>query len=157
MNEYTIGFIACGNLVALAIAAMAYMCGGRKNKWIRRYIGSFIIALAINLTTVYFDKWSAWLLLLYPALILQFSMGYGVSGAMPKWIKRMIISIVSILTGVFLCYILGGGYWLLIVHAIVGLSTVFFSSKNPIFAAAEEPLICVLNNLLLLFYPFICK
>ncbi len=157
MSEYTIGFIACGNLVALALAATLYMCGGRKDKWIRRYLGSFMIALAINLTAVFFEKWSYWLLLLYPMLILQFSMGYGVSGVMPKWVKRLLISLLSVVTGFFLCCILGGGIWLLIIHALVAVGTVVFAFKNPIYASAEEPLVCILNNLLLIFYPFIIK
>ena len=154
MTEYHIGYIAVGSLVGLAICSLLYMTGGRSNKGIRRFGASFIVALTICLSSFFLCKFSLLLLAIYPFKILEYVQGYSNNNG-KGWIKRLGISLTSIVCCAFLCWIFGN-YWLLIPHAIVSLSTVFFSFKNPIFAAAEEPLVCALNNLVLVFMPFIC-
>jgi len=155
MSEYTIGLIACLSLVGLAISAYLYMLGGRSNKWIRRFIASFVITGTVALASHFMGCFSWWILALYPLKCAEFIQGYGVSGTRPKWLKRLTIAGTSLAYGVGLCFILGGSAWyLLTIHLWLGLCTTQFAFKNPVHAAAEEPLVCMLNNLIVVFYPF---
>jgi len=154
MNEYTIGYIACGSLLGLVVASLLYMLGGRNNKGIRRFGASFIIAATVNLAVYFLGNFSWWMLSLYPLLILQFIQGYSDDEG-KGWVKRLGITATSVITGAILCFILGGGWWLLVIHLWVSLITTQFSFKNPIMAAAEEPMVCFLNNIAIIFYPFI--
>lgn len=155
MNEYTIGYTACGSIVGLALAAALYMAGGRNNKGIRRFGASFIIMATVVGASLMMGKFSWWLIALYLMKILEFAQGYGVSGNTPKWLKRLIIAATSLMSGVFLCIVFGGGWMLLPLHLWLGLATTQFSVQNPVHAAAEEPLVCILNNLVVIFYVFI--
>lgn len=154
MNEYSIGYLAIGNIVAVAVTCLCYMLGGRANKWIRRYIGSAVLAAAVNVTALLLNTWSAWLLIVWPMTIGMFTRGYS-NNSGTGWIKRICIGIISVLIGCFLCWVFDGGWWLLIIHGALCAGTVLFSFKNPLPAAAEEPLVCLLNSTMIVFYPFI--
>ncbi len=155
MSEYTIGYIAIGSLLGLVGASLLYMAGGRKNKGIRRFGASFIIALTVCVSSWLMGVFSFFLLFVYPLKYLEFVQGYGDDDLIPKIWKRIGIALTSVFTGAIVCLILGGGWWLLIPHTVVGLGSVWFAYKNPIYASAEEPLICFLNNLVFIFYPFL--
>ncbi len=149
-----------GGFIGVVVAAVMYGLGGREGgpgKGIRRFGASFVLALTVNLLAIAVSNWNWWLLCLYPLLIGQFVLGYGGNSGIPKMVQRAMISVIAIGTGAFCCWIFGGNYWLLIIHACMSLPTIMFSFKNPIAAAAEEPLVCVLNNLMLSIYPFIIK
>jgi len=154
LSEYTVGYIACGSLVGLALAAVFYMAGGRNNKAIRRFGASAVITLTVCLAAFFMGKFSWWLLLLYPIKVLEFLQGYSNRDG-KAWVKRLGIAGTSLISGVVLCLIFGGGWWLLFPHAWLGLITTQFAFKNPIAAAAEEPLVCMLNNLVVVFYVFV--
>ena len=155
MSEYNILYIAIGSLAALVVSALLYGLAGRNNKALRRFGTSFVITLQVCVVALLFGKFSFWLLLLYPLKFLEFVQGYSRERGMPGWLKRMFIALTSLVSGAFLCWVFGGAWWLLIPHAVASLSTIFFSFKNPIAAAAEEPLVCCLNNLVVVFYPFV--
>jgi len=78
MNEYTIVYLMFGSLIGLAVGSLFYMLGGRADKWLRRFIGSAIIATTVNVASFFMGVWNIWLIGVYPLLILGFSMGYGV-------------------------------------------------------------------------------
>lgn len=156
MSEYSIGYLACGSLAGLVIAAVLYMMGGRDNKALRRYGASAIIAATINIVAWLMGVWFAWLLLIFPLKIAEFSLGYGGDDSLTRGFKRALVVGVSLLSGLIFCVTWGGvAYWYLALQAFVGAGTIFFAFKNPIAAAAEEPLVCVLNNCVLMLYPFI--
>jgi hypothetical protein len=154
MSEYTIGFSAVGNVVALALSSLFYMLGGRNNKLLRRLGCALVISVAVNVTSIFFAKWNAWLLLLFPMQFGMYSLGYGGEIEWLRVVKRFLVVAISVLCGVLCVLSLGSSWWLLLIHAFVASATVFFSRFNPIFAAAEEVMICVLLNGVILFYPF---
>lgn len=158
MTETSIGMIAAGNVAALSVACALYQLGGRDGgpgKSLRRFVASFVIAVAINVTAFLFGKWSPLLLLVYPFKIAEYHLGYGGSTVIQRCVKRFLIVAISCLTGLLLIYILKGGFLIFVIQVIVGLMTVFFGWKNPIHAAAEEVMVCFINSGILLFYPFI--
>ena len=154
MTEYQLGYLAGGNVVAVAIACLLYMMGGRKNKIIRRLGGSFVIAAAVNVTAYILNVWSLFLLIVWPLKAGEFCLGYS-NNKGKGWIKRIYITALSLTCGAFLCWVFGGGWWLLIIHALMGAGTVLFAFKNPLPAPVEEILVCLLNSTIILFYPFI--
>ena len=153
MNEYTIGFTFCGGIVGIAATCVFYMMGGRNNKALRRFLapGVFTLTMVVMALILGVFKWA--LLAMYIFKMLEYIQGYS-NRDNTGWIKRTGVAATSILAGVFMCYIMGGGWNLLWLHVPMSLSTVLFSFKNPIAAAAEEPLICAMNCLILQAYLF---
>lgn len=79
MNEYVTGYQFIGGLFGLVLSSLLYMLGGRSGKWKRRFLGSFILALTVNLLFLGQGQWSPYYLILWPSLAISFSMGYGVN------------------------------------------------------------------------------
>ena len=149
MSEYAIGHAACIALGGLVLACWFYMLGGRNGKYLRRYVGSAVLTITVALTANFMGNFSWWIVLIYPMKVLEFSMGYGVSGDTPQWIKRLKVTGVSVVSGLILVFVFGGQSALLLIpHAWLGAITTQFAFKNPIHAAAEEPLVCLCNNIM---------
>ena len=85
MSEYAIGHAACIALGGLVLACWFYMLGGRNGKYLRRYVGSAVLTITVALTANFMGNFSWWIVLIYPMKVLEFSMGYGVSGDTPQW------------------------------------------------------------------------
>jgi hypothetical protein len=83
----------------------------------------------------------------------QFVMGYSDNQNFGIF-KRGYIATTSVLTGVFLAWLMGS-WWLLVPHVLVSGGTVIFGRKNPVKAPAEEMLVALMNNLVTVFYVFI--
>jgi hypothetical protein len=156
MSEYTILYVAFGSMIGLSLACLLYALGGRSGKWKRRFMASFILATTVNIASLIMQRWSFWLLGIYPLLIAGFSLGYGANSMIGKVIRRSIYAL-----GVCAC---GGlfwsifGYkmlWVAIPHIGVGLFSIYLGVRNPIYAAAEEVFVCALLNIGLCMYPFI--
>lgn len=156
MDEYMTIYQACGGLLAAVFACLLYGLGGRSGKWKRRFIGSFVLACAVNIISALRGLWSPWLLLAYPALTGGFSMGYGGDDFGAKLIRRGIYALTVCSSGLIFCLVFGGNaWWILIPHVGIGLWSIFLGVKNPIYAAAEEVFICMILNIGLLMYPFL--
>lgn len=157
LTEFNIGYIAFGNLIALAVACLLYQIGGRAgtSKGIRRFGASFVIAAALVCSSFLTGVFSFWFLLSWPLKIAEFCCGYSNKEGY-GWLKRIYIGLISCLCGVIFCLVLGGLSWFVLgLQFLVGVGTVLFAFKNPFQAAAEETLVCVLSNAILLFYPFV--
>lgn len=158
LSEYFIGYTACGALAGLVAASVFAMLGGRSGKWKRRFIASFIISADVWVSSILMHVFSFWSLLLYPLCFGQFSLGYGETGPIPKPVKRLIVVLTSCLCGLIFCLVFGGNtWWALLLQFIVGSGTVMFAMKNPFHAAAEEALVCFLNNIIVVMYPFLYR
>lgn len=157
MSEFKIMYIAMGSLMGLLLATFFYVLAGRDgtSKGIRRFGASFVIATTVCLSSFFLGVFSFWFLLSFPIKTLEYVQGYSDNSGF-GWLKRLGITLTSCMGGLMFCLVLGGAtWWLLPVHFIVGAMTILFSKKNPIFAAAEEPLVCVLNSIVFIFYPFV--
>lgn len=145
-------------LLCLTIGCFFYSWGGRSGKWKRRFVGSFIMACGVNGLCAWRGIWNPWLLTVYPALVLGFSMGYGDKGVggYIKFIRRFIYALGVLSSGLVMSLTLGGNSWgVFVPHVAVGLWSIWLGYKNPIEAAAEEIFVCALLCLLLFAYPFI--
>ena len=150
------GLVAIGGL-ATYIASVFYMWGGTAGfglVW-RRWIGSFVVALAANLIAVALHVWVWQYLLFYPMLGAGMTLGYGSSRLWVKVLKRTLFAL-----GVLSCCIVGawiagfsGPAWIVLGLAFVtGLTSVVLGVWNPFSNAPLEQYI--IANLLLLYVPF---
>ena len=156
MSEIGIGTLASASIVGLALGCFLYMLGGRSGKWKRRFVGSLVIATTVNACSYFMGNWSWHLILVYPALCIGFSLGYGADTLPLKILRRSIFALGVVGAGLVFCFTLGGKAWLVFTpHLGVALWTVFIGIKNTIHAAAEETFICLLLNAGLLIYPFV--
>lgn len=157
MSETTLGLQAIGGLVGVVLASTLYMLGGRSGKWKRRFVGSAILAITVNVLFVLRGLWSPWYLLTFPMLIGGFSMGYGADELGAKILRRSIYALGVCASGVLIAVVHGvpNGYWLLIPHIGVGAFSIFLGVKSILPAAVEEVAVCMVLNLFLVFYPFV--
>lgn len=156
MTEITTGNLAVVAILALALTCWCWMRGGRSDKWIRRYIGGSVLSLtAIGLLNS-MSHYSHWLWLLVPITIASFSMGYGGDYHNEKIERRILFATCNLISGALLVILLGGNaIWLFMVHMMMAYLTVYFAVKNPIHAAAEEVLVCLMLNTCVLMYAFV--
>lgn len=155
MTEFSIGLMASLTVLGMVLSCFFYMWGGRSGKWKRRFIGSFILALTVNLASYAMDNWNPWFLIIWPILIIAFSKGYGGEILSEKLIRRTIYCLGVVSAALPFCIILGGQTWfILIPHAGLGAWSIYLGIKNPVHAAAEEVFVCGVLNFGLCMYPF---
>ena len=156
MNEYTLIWQITGSSLGLILACMFYSLGGRDGKWKRRIIASLILALTVNVVCLINGIWKPLMLAIWPILITSFSLGYGSDELHIKIMKRAYCALATVMAGLLMAFILGGNAWLVLIsHAIVGLVSVYLGTKNPLPAAIEEFMICLVLNAFLITYPFV--
>lgn len=156
MNESVIGWTAAGSLGGLALACGLYMQGGRKHKWIRRFLGSLVLASTVILSSIVMGIFDWWMMAVYPCLAFGFSLGYGGDDFAEKFWRRLSFALGVTSAGLTMALILGGNaWWVLAPHLGIAVWTVFLGIKNPLHAAAEEAFVCGVLNIMLCAYPFI--
>lgn len=156
MNETWIGTIAFIGAIINAVGCFCYMLGGRDGKWKRRFIGSLFCATAVWVESLLMGTFNYWQLFVYPLLMACFCLGYGSTVPLTKIIKRTIVVLCSLVSGLLMCLTIGGVAWLILpLQAMIATGSVWLGVKNPIQAAAEEFFVCLLLTECLLMYPFI--
>jgi len=157
------GLVAFGGFMSF-VASVLYMWGGTDmkwggKKWLRRYLGSFVLACAAWVIAVVLSKWDWRYLLMYPALWGGFSLGYGGDTKWEKVRKRFFFALGSLLACVVGAWIAGftGAAWaVLIVCFIVGMTSIVLGVKNPYSnAPLEQYLICQVLTLFVPFWAFV--
>lgn len=147
MNEYQIiGWTVLGALVVVATGTL-YTLGGRSNKWLRRFVAPAVLVGYCALS-------AGWIALLsYPLYATIYSIGYGESSVLAKWLRSKLL--VRAVTGAG--YVLASipiavaygvpirSYAIMAIGAFIGgwLVTAF----NPLKAASEELLVCASTTL----------
>jgi len=155
MTETWLGTIPFIGTVILAFGCLLYMLGGRDGKWKRRFIGSLICATAIWVETLLLSVFTWKQLAVYPLLAIAFSLGYGAEIPIIKIIKRSIVVLCSLLTGLLFCLTIGHTAWLILpIQVVVAAVSIWLGVKNPIPAAAEEYFVCLFLTECNLLYPF---
>lgn len=156
MNEFNIIWQATGAGVGLVLSSMLYAIGGRTGgpgKWVRRFAGSFILALTIWVVCWLRECFSWGLLGVWPLLSIGYHLGYGADTLPAKIIRRSVYAITVLLAGGLMAWLLSA-WAILIPHVGVGLFSVYLGVKNPTEAAFEEFFISMLLGLGLIAYPF---
>ena len=156
MSEYTIGWLASLSGVGLVASSTFYWKGGRSKKWLRRWLGSFVMALTIWLVANGMGNFSPWMFLLYPILVLGYSLGYGGVQVGEKLIRRCIYAGTILCSGLLMAILIGGHAWSIFgAHVLMASLTVNMAYFNPVPAASEEYFVSMFLNLALCIYPFI--
>ena len=153
------GIVALGGFAAF-LANVLYMWGGTEmvwggQKWLRRYLGSFVLALAASGIAFYLGVWSWKYLLMYPALAIGFSLGYGADTTMGKILRRSVFALGSLtacLVGAWAVGFTGAALLVLGVATIVGMTSVALGVWNPFKNAPLEQFL--ISQLLCMFIPF---
>lgn len=156
MNEYEIIWQITGGGIGLVLASTLYAIGGRKGKWHRRFLASLVLAATVNILCAIREIWNPWMMAVYLPLAGGFSLGYSADNLSRKVWRRSVYVLAVLMSGVLMAFLLGGNAWLVLVpHVFVGLSSIWMGVRNPVYAPAEEFLICMVLNLFLIAYSFI--
>lgn len=156
MNEYVILWSAVASLLGLVAASALYSLGGRAGKWKRRYVASFVLTLTVIITSLIMGTFTWWSLMVYPLLILTFSLGYGSESLTVKILKRLLVVVCGIIATLPL--ILPEMRLILLpVQILLALIYIYLGVRNPVYAASEEVFICCILNFGLIMLPFITK
>jgi hypothetical protein len=158
MNSEYLYLVGMDGFLAF-VACFLYSWGGQQGKWKRRFIASFVLALAANLTAVFLSRWSWPYLLFWPCLIGGFSLGYGADTFWAKFIKRTVFALGVCFCGViglWMTGFTGYGWGILISQILLSGFSVYLGTKNPYSSArVEEYLICQVLVLTIPFWPFV--
>lgn len=156
------GLIAFSGVASL-VASILYMLGGTVGftKALRRYGATFFLAVMSNINAIVMGVWSWQFILIYPALIGGFSLGYGASTTGEKILKRTIFALGSLSAIIFGLWGLGFpvmGWLVLGLAILIGLTSVVMGVFNPFNnAPLEQYLICQVLTLFIPFISFISK
>lgn len=159
-------WLVAGGFVALCIGLVLYMIGGTDmgpgmggQKWIRRFLGSFIIVGATNIVALLKGVWNYPLIFMWGALIGGFSLPYGSDTLWGKITKRIVFALGCIATSFFGYWAMGFpafGLGIIIFQTIVGLTSVYLGVKNPYSnAPLEQGMICLLLTLTTPFWAYV--
>lgn len=158
-------WLVCGGGLAAFIANCLYAIGGTDMtgkggwKWLRRFVASFILALAANLIAAFVQVWHWQYILFMPILSIGFSLGYGADTVAGRVLKRSIcaVAIVS-------CCVVGAwvhefsGLSLIVagLSVLIGAGSVVLGVLNPFNnAPAEQFLVCQILTLFVPFWAFV--
>jgi hypothetical protein len=146
MTETTLGILAVIALAVCVVDCFFWMWGGRSGKYKRRFIGSAIQSLGLNILALIGGTW-AWqyALSLGPEMGSR-SMGYGGDSTGEKIMRRSVFAICSLAVGALLAW--GAGFngkaiTLLICQVIASVISIILGVKNPLPAAVEEVFVCM--------------
>ena len=140
----------------LVTGSLFYSLGGRSNKWLRRFIGSAVLAGTVCGIAAWRGIFNPFMLLTFPALILGFSLGYGGNTISVKLRKRALCCLAVCMAGLVMAICIGGNAWMVFpFHFGVAIFSVYLGLINPIAAAAEEFFICLILNTGLMAYAFV--
>ena len=151
MDERSLGFYAFLSSCFVGLYGVLQMLGGRheatfgiKQRLWGRLIAPLFFSLGVCLLAYKMDKFSFWMLLMIPAMLISVRIGYGVgqvnlSQLLPKKIyQRAIWSIIRSLCALPFAIVMGQ-WWLFTAQVLVGLvMTLILGVANPLPAAAEE-------------------
>src|SRR3990167_7843181 len=124
MSEIFLGTIPFIQVIIFSVACYLYMLGGRKDKWIRRFVGSLVIFFSLAIGAYLLDVFKWQLLLTYPITAFQFHRGYGASELSIKILKRSIVVLCGLVNGILLAWAYNN--WdVLPIHVAGGMISVY--------------------------------
>lgn len=155
MTEYQIVWQSFGAGIGLVIASLLYSLGGRRWKLIRRIGTSLVLTLTVVVLCLIRNCFYWHFLAMFPLLWITLSIGYGSDGSIWKKVwKRFYCALAVLMAGLMMAITLDA-WSLFIPHVGIGLWSIWFGVRNPVPAANEEFVICMLLNLCLVMYPFV--
>ena len=158
MNEMMLGIFASVALGVCVIDCLFWMWGGRKGKWKRRYIGSALQTIAINVISFLVGTWVWQFALSLVPEIASRTLGYGGDTIGEKIMRRSVFAAGSLVAGVCLAWGLGFSHnaiIILICQAIASIVSIVLGVWNPVPAAVEETFVCLSLKYINYFFIFV--
>lgn len=146
MTETKLGTIAVIALGICVVDCFFWMLGGRSGTWKRRYVGSIIQTLGLNIIALIVGTWVYQYVISVFAEFASRSMGYGGDTTAQKILKRSVFAAGSLAVGFILAWGLafsGKAVVLLICQAVASVVSIILGVKNPLPAAVEEVFVCL--------------
>lgn len=146
MSEFNLGTLAALALGICVVDCFFWMWGGRSGKYKRRFIGSFIQILGINILAIIAGTW-VWKFAV--ALVPEIGsrcMGYGGETTSEKIMRRSVFALCSLAAGAVLAWGLDfsvKAVTLLICQAIASIVSIILGIKSILPAAVEEVFVCL--------------
>lgn len=143
------------------LASVFYMMGGTEpwKKWIRRYLGTFLLSLSLNLIAIVNTCWHWQYMLTYAFLILGFSLPYGADTVSEKIFKRSVFVVGSLLASFVCLWAIDFsvfGWVVFVLQSLIGLGSIVLGVINPFKnAPLEQYLISQLLTLFFVFWSFV--
>ena len=147
MNEYQIVWTSAFAGLGIVLSALLYSLGGREDKYLRRWIASFVIATAANITAVFLSRWSPWFLVIFPATALGYHLGYGSEDFFTRLFKRIIYITYGIFVPAIILSFVFHNFIILPWLVAFEVFAMFLTIRNPIYAAAEEFFLSMIMNI----------
>ena len=152
MSENLLQIIAICKMLWITGFTALYGFGGIKNKYLRRFVGSFWMGLGIYGFSYGMNNFH-WFYLFYPALLCaSLHIGYGGDDVATKIRKRSIYGMALAVSALPLC--LGSHLWALFgLHVVLCvMASVLLGVFNPMRNARdEETMVAVLSTIIPLF------
>ena len=146
MSEFGLGTLAAIALLVCVIDSIAWMLGGRSGKYKRRFIGSAIQTLGLNVISLIVGTWVwQYLASIIPEMISR-CLGYGGDTLAYKILRRSIFALGSLAVGMMLAWGLGfsgKAITLLICQVIASVVSIVLGTRNPLPASVEEVFVCI--------------
>jgi hypothetical protein len=146
MSEFKLGTLAAIALGICVVDCFFWMWGGRSGKWRRRYVGSVIQTLGINILALITGTWAWQFLVSMGGEFGSRSMGYGGDTTGEKIMRRAVFATGSLAAGAILAWgvgFTGKAIILLICQVIASIVSIILGVKNPLPAAVEEVFVCL--------------
>lgn len=151
-EEFLVGLLAFGKMLFICGFGFLYMWGGRKHKWVRRFVGGGYLALGL-IGFAIIGRNFHWLMIAgivtYPVAL---SVGYGGDTLWQKLGRRAIYTAGLCAAG--LPYAFFGAFpWVFGLQCMIALAfNIILGIINPLEAAEEETMIAVGSTMLVPFY-----
>ena len=142
MSEWNLVWLVPVKLIPTIVFALVYVIGGRRDKWIRRWIGGTFVIVSCLFFSWIGGKLSFSSLSLF-SLYLGLLLGYGGGSFLSRLFRRLAFGTVLGLCGLFI----GVSYhvfWLGVFQMLLAIqSSVLLGLTNPDDAVDEEALIAI--------------
>ena len=157
------GLVAFGGFMSL-VSSILYMWGGTAmswggKKWLRRFLGSFVLAVAASVVAVVLAKWDWRYIIMYPCLVAGFSLGYGAGTTSAKIYKRTVFAfgvLTACIVGAWIAGFTPSANLVLGLATATGMTSVALGVWNPFSnAPLEQYIICQLLTLYVPFWAFV--
>ncbi len=145
VDEWFLVWMTPLRLAVVLVFALLYVIGGRKWKWLRRFVGGLFLGASVIGLSLMLGSFSWWLLGVPAMYVIALCMGYGGDTIPEKFMRRLIYGIA--LGGVGLYVGIVSGVWLLGLFQILlaVFASVWLGLLNPVNAVNEESLIATLS------------
>jgi len=145
VNEWFLVWMVPLRILIVLVFALLYAIGGRKWKWIRRFVGGLFLGGALIGLSLMLGAFNWWLLGVPAMYVIVLCLGYGGDTPSEKFIRRLIYG--AAFGGVGLYVGIVSGVWLvgLFQFVLAVFASVFFGLANPVQAVNEEALIATLS------------